>query len=465
MDQDTYRRFMSSSLCDELVSLWMCNAFKDEQCVALFRKHLALQPDGSASIERYGPRLRLWRDAVVAPAMAAEADRDAKLLAALEWALEQPVERLGLTQETWGDANRALKSHMKQTRERWMRQEAAEQAAGNFGSSRGGDALGPAAARAPDGAEAASRQEGAGGATPAGPSPRGSCSSGASVVRKSDGGSSMRTEEQEEEEEMEMAALIARADGVDEAEMLTLTVRLDKASQAQKIGVVITCGGEWDSPLHVSKLRPNSLAANCGLLRLGDRLLAVNGEEVDHPVTATDMMRTAPGRLELVVKRSPPDASSDLKREDPSEAPSGVASDAPPAPPAAAAAATSAAAAAATATATAQPSSTSSPPAGSSKAGEGEAAAAALEVDAMVGVQSSLLALATESLMSMEVDYLRFSESKQGDQYLSRLRVKRVPTAKTGTASKRPLDKLGVRPISLDGDDEGHDDGDYTAGW
>jgi len=80
-------------------------------------------------------------------------------------------------------------------------------------------------------------------------------------------------------------------------------------------------------------------------------------------------------------------------------------------------------------------------------------------------VQSSLLALATESLMSMEVDYLRFSESKQGDQYLSRLRVKRVPTAKTGTASKRPLDELGVRPISLDGDDEGHDDGDYTVGW
>lgn len=463
MNQDTYRRFISSPLCDELVSLWIVNAFKDEQCVGLFRKHLALQPDGNGLVERYEPRIKLWQDAVVAPAAAAEGEREEKWLSALEWALEQPVESLGLTQQTWGDANKALKLHMKQKRERWMREKAAEKAAGNFGSSRGDKPQSSAAGHPPDGSAAASSsdasssQDGADGAPAGHPSPR---TSSSGVVRKSDGGSSMRTEEQEEEEEMEMAALIARADGVDESEMLTLTVRLDKASQSQKIGVVITCGGEWDSPLHVSKLRPNSLAANCGMLQLGDRLLAVNGEEVDHPVTATDIMRAAPDTLELVVKRAPPDASNDLKLEDPSEAPSEVASDAPPAKPAAAAASA--------ATTAAQPSSAASPPdsSGNRKAGEGERSSDSLEVDAMMGVQSSLLALATESLMSMEVDYLRFTESKQGDQYLARIRVKRAPRAKTGTTSKRPLDELGDKPISLDGDDEGDDDGgDYTAGW
>ena len=84
------------------------------------------------------------------------------------------------------------------------------------------------------------------------------------------------------------------------------------------------------------------------------------------------------------------------------------------------------------------------------------------KVDTLLGAKPALLNLATESLMSMEADYLRFLESKQGEAYCSKIRLKRIGPNKSGTPIKRPLDELGDKPVSMD---DGGSDGDYAAGW
>lgn len=98
------------------------------------------------------------------------------------------------------------------------------------------------------------------------------------VCRRTDGGSIY--DAAEEDAEMEKAALVARAQGVAEAEMGVATATLIKASPDQKLGIVLVCGGDINAPLHISKLRPGGLGALCGELQLGDRIVQINGCEV-----------------------------------------------------------------------------------------------------------------------------------------------------------------------------------------
>ena len=101
------------------------------------------------------------------------------------------------------------------------------------------------------------------------------------VCRRTDGGSIYVAAE--EDAEMEKAALVARAQGVAEAEMGVATATLIKVSPEQKLGIVLVCGGDINAPLHISKLRPGGLGALCGELQLGDRLVQTNGCEARRP--------------------------------------------------------------------------------------------------------------------------------------------------------------------------------------
>ena len=83
----------------------------------------------------------------------------------------------------------------------------------------------------------------------------------------------------------------------------------------------------------------------------------------------------------------------------------------------------------------------------------------------MAGVRTALREMATEALMSMEAAYLQFIESKQGDNYLHKIRLKRVGPNKAGTPIKHPLDELGEEAVSLDEEGGAEDAYDYAAGW
>jgi len=254
------------------------------------------------------------------------------------------------------------------------------------------------------------------------------------ACRRTDGGSIY--DSAEVDAEMEKAALVARAQGVAEAEMGVATATLVKVSPDQKLGIVLTCGGDVKAPLHISKLRPGGLAALCGKLQLGDRVVEINGCEVAHPIQATDIFRAAHHKVELRVQR-PPEMPASLPatplgtRRTGTNRSSGGRSD------------------------------TSL---GRNTTGE------SLLLDPVPRMRKALLELATEAARSVESDYFRFLESKHGDAYISRLLIKRVLIGTKSDTHEidRPLSELSDVPmsvLSVLNEDVATDPTDYASGW
>ena len=286
MSEDTYSRFLPTLLCDELVQLHIVNALvRDPSCLELFRRFLGSSPGSAELVARYEPRFQLWSLGVAAPAAGgiSEAERATRLSAAIEWALEQPPAQLGLAPGTplLLNAKTALMAHRQAVL-------ASGESTGVFGpfvassaaaaapavspplphTLRGGPPTPPPPPRQTTGifAEQSGRFDGDGDGCAA-----------VVVCRRTDGGSIY--DAAEEDAEMEKAALMARAQGVAEAEMGVATATLIKASPDQKLGIVLVCGGDSNAPLHISKLRPGGLGALCGELQPGDRIVQINGCE------------------------------------------------------------------------------------------------------------------------------------------------------------------------------------------
>ena len=302
MSEDTYSRFLPTLLCDELVQLHIVNALvRDPSCLELFRRFLGSSPGSAELVARYEPRFQLWSLGVAAPAAGgiSEAERAKRLSAAIEWALEQPPAQLGLAPGTplLLNAKTALMAHRQAVL-------ASGESTGVFGPF----VASSAAAAAPAVSPPLPHTLRGGSPTPP-PPPRqtgifaeqsgrfsGDGDGGAAVLvcRRTDGGSIY--DAAEEDAEMEKAALVARAQGVAEAEMGVATATLIKASPDQKLGIVLVCGGDINAPLHISKLRPGGLGALCGELQLGDRIVQINGCEA----------RQAPPPAPPLSPRAPP---------------------------------------------------------------------------------------------------------------------------------------------------------------
>ena len=258
MSEDTYSRFLPTLLCDELVQLHIVNALvRDPSCLELFRRFLGSSPGSAELVARYEPRFQLWSLGVVAPAAGgiSEAERAKRLSAAIEWALEQPPAQLGLAPGTplLLNAKTALMAHRQAVLARG-------ESTGVFGPF----VASSAAAAAPAVSPPLPHTLRGGPPTPP-PPPRqtgifaeqsgrfdgdGDGCAAVVVCRRTDGGSIY--DAAEEDAEMEKAALVARAQGVAEAERGVATATLIKASPDQKLGIVLVCGGDINAPLHIS---------------------------------------------------------------------------------------------------------------------------------------------------------------------------------------------------------------------
>ena len=72
----------------------------------------------------------------------------------------------------------------------------------------------------------------------------------------------------------------------------TFEVTLSKPSADAKLGLVLSTSDEVPE-LHISLIRPGSLAAATAVLQEGDRILEVNGAKVEVPDDANVLMKQA----------------------------------------------------------------------------------------------------------------------------------------------------------------------------
>ena len=103
-----------------------------------------------------------------------------------------------------------------------------------------------------------------------------------------------------------------------------LPLHLFKPSQDQRIGVSFIKdedeaeGFGWSAPkigALVRALHPYGIATNAGL-RVGDRVLTINGEAVNTSLAAAAALRDAEGNVAITVRRPPADAMAAADQED-----------------------------------------------------------------------------------------------------------------------------------------------------
>lgn len=82
-------------------------------------------------------------------------------------------------------------------------------------------------------------------------------------------------------------------------------VELEKT--AEGFGFNVMGGKEHKCPIYVSRILPGGYSDRKGILRRGDQILSVNGEnleEAEHS-RAVDLLKNAQGKIKIVVKYSP----------------------------------------------------------------------------------------------------------------------------------------------------------------
>lgn len=82
-------------------------------------------------------------------------------------------------------------------------------------------------------------------------------------------------------------------------------VELEKTEEG--FGFNVMGGSEQKCPLYISRIIPNGYADRHGQLRRGDQLISVNGVNVENAKheMAVDLLKTAVGKISLVVRYSP----------------------------------------------------------------------------------------------------------------------------------------------------------------
>ena len=83
-----------------------------------------------------------------------------------------------------------------------------------------------------------------------------------------------------------------------------LVVKLRKPTPDTKLGLILTDDTRrGEAAPYVSKLRPGAIADASGQFKIGDRVLAVNGEETRDHAAATGLMKASPEWVEIEIER------------------------------------------------------------------------------------------------------------------------------------------------------------------